>query len=364
MPDRRQNTSRDAALQQILETGHAFNRTATLVLSCVLVIGTLGGCSAFKSKQRFDMGRVAEDMIAITGEIQYNLGQHRPVYMRGYRDTPQLDSLEYETGRARMLVRGVIDYTIQLVSLADSHRPESGKALALADYLEKVLPPVIDGPGPALDLTPDQIDTILVSIREKSKFMDALRAAQPVVDEVAIASREIFDDTKTAMDAAVAALRARIEDRFRKVRTADEMLEQRQIVAVFGLDYLPQIRQGVPGALDSLLALEPSLPSLVATRDGLNDSEIQLIEDRMLTILARTREVRDQLAPDIELYYAHHRELDELENLWHSEIRKARVAVLAWARAHKLIAQGVTDPAKINVRGIARQAAGTALRLP
>jgi len=142
------------------------------------------------------------------------------------------------------------------------------------------------------------------------------------------------------------------------------MLEQRQIVAVFGLDYLPQIRQGVPGALDSLLALEPSLPSLVATRDGLNDSEIQLIEDRMLTILARTREVRDQLAPDIELYYAHHRELDELENLWHSEIRKARVAVLAWARAHKLIAQGVTDPAKINVRGIARQAAGTALRLP
>ena len=101
MPDRRQNTSRDAALQQILETGHAFNRMAALVLSCVLVIGTLGGCSAFKSKQRFDMGRVAEDMIAITGEIQYNLGQHRPVYMRGYRDTPQLDSLEYETGRAR-----------------------------------------------------------------------------------------------------------------------------------------------------------------------------------------------------------------------------------------------------------------------
>ena len=359
-----QTTSRAVARRMSLTTLPTLLRTVALVLTCILVIGALGGCSAFRSQKRFDMGRVAADMITITGEIQYNLGQNRPVYMRGYYDTPQLKSLEYETERARMLVRGVIDYTIQLVSLADSHRPESEKAAALADYLEGVLPPVIEGPGPALHLTRDQVDAILVTIRAQHEFLDALGAAQPVVDEVSIASREIFDDTKAAMDAAVAALRDRIEDRFHAVRTADQMLEQRQIVAIFGLDYLPQIRQGVPGALDSLLALEPSLPALVATRDGLNASEIQLIEDRMLTILARTREVRDQLAPDIELYYEHHRELDQLENLWHAEIRKARVAVLAWARAHKLIAQGVTDPAKINVLGIARQAAGTALRLP
>jgi hypothetical protein len=332
-----------------------------LALTCVLVTGVLGGCSAFKSKKRVDMGGVAEDMIAVAGEIQYNLGQRRPVYLRGYHDTPQLVSLEYEAKRARMLVRGVIDYTIRLVTIGDSHRPESEKSSALADYLEDLLPAAIEETDLTLSLTRAQVDTVVANVRAQTTLLDALGAAQPVVDEVSITSRGIFDDTKTAMDAAVTALRQRIEDRFRDVRTADEKLERQQLVAVFGLDYLPQIRRGVPGALDSLLALEPSLPALVATRDGLDVTEIQLIEDRMLTILARTRDVRDQLEPDIKLYYEHQRELDELENLWHAEIRKARVAVLAWARAHKLMAQGVTDPAKINVLGIARSAAGTAL---
>jgi hypothetical protein len=332
-----------------------------LALTCVLVTGVLGGCSAFKSKKRVDMGGVAEDMIAVAGEIQYNLGQRRPVYLRGYHDTPQLVSLEYEAKRARMLVRGVIDYTIRLVTIGDSHRPESEKSSALADYLEDLLPAAIEETDLTLSLTRAQVDTVVANVRAQTTLLDALGAAQPVVDEVSITSRGIFDDTKTAMDAAVTALRQRIEDRFRDVRTADEKLERQQLVAVFGLDYLPQIRRGVPGALDSLLALEPSLPALVATRDGLDVTEIQLIEDRMLTILARTRDVRDQLEPDIKLYYEHQRELDELENLWHAEIRKARVAVLAWARAHKLMAQGVTDPAKINVLGIARSAAGRAL---
>jgi hypothetical protein len=235
-----------------------------LALTCVLVTGVLGGCSAFKSKKRVDMGGVAEDMIAVAGEIQYNLGQRRPVYLRGYHDTPQLVSLEYEAKRARMLVRGVIDYTIRLVTIGDSHRPESEKSSALADYLEDLLPAAIEETDLTLSLTRAQVDTVVANVRAQTTLLDALGAAQPVVDEVSITSRGIFDDTKTAMDAAVTALRQRIEDRFRDVRTADEKLERQQLVAVFGLDYLPQIRRGVPGALDSLLALEPSLPALVA----------------------------------------------------------------------------------------------------
>ncbi len=351
-------------IRLLSEKKHAFGRTPVLALTLILVIGALGGCSAFRSTKRVDIGDVAEDMITVTGEIQYSLGQKRPVYLRGYHDTPQLASLEDETDRARMLVRGVIDYTIRLATIGDSHRPESEKATAMADFLQDLLPAVIEGPDPTLDLTPAQVDTILADVRAQTTFVDALGAAQPVVDEVAIASREIFDDTDAAMDAAVTALRQRIEDRFHDVLTADEKLGRQQIRAVFGLDYLPLIREGVPGALDSLLALEPSLPAPVVTSDGLSASEIQLIEDRMLAILAQTSEVREQLGPDIERYYEHHMELDGLENLWRAEVRKARVTVLAWARAHKLLAQGVTDPAKIDIVGIARMAAGKALPVP
>jgi hypothetical protein len=310
------------------------------------------------------MGRFAEDMIAVAGEIQYSLGQRQAIYIRDYVDTPEMNQLRFQTERAKSLVRGVINYSIQLVTVGDSRKPGHEQAQALAGYLENALQGVIGGPEPPLDLTRAQVDTILADVRAQSSFLDAISAAQPVVDEVAIASGIIFDDTKTTMDKAVVAVRHRINDRFHDLRLADEMLEQKQIQTVFNIGYLPQIRLGVPGALDSLLVREPSLPALVDASDGLDASEIQRVEDRLLTILTRIREVRDQLEPDIEMYYKQQNELDELENLWHAELRKARVSVLAWARGHKRMAQGITDPASIDILGIARKASGTVLPIP
>ena len=339
-------------------------RALILYLVGIIVVSVLPGCSSFKSKKRLDMGRFAEDMITVAGEIQYSLGQQKAVYLRDYMDAPELVPLQIQAERAKLLVRGVISYSIQLVTVGDSRKPDAEKAAALAGYLEDVLPAVIGGPGSTLDLTRAQVDTILANVRTQKKYLDAIGAAQPVVDEVAIASGDIFDDLKTAMDAAIDAVYRRIKERYRDVRVADELLGRRQIQTVYNIAFLPQIRLGVPGALDSLLAREPSLPALVDTRHGLDAEEIQHIEDRMLDILTRLREVREQLEPDLEMYFKQQHELDELENVWNAELRKARVSVEAWARAHKRMAQGVTDPADINVLGIARKASGTMLPIP
>lgn len=342
----------------------ASRRALNLSLVSLFFVGILTGCSSFKKTTRLDMGRFAEDMIAVAGEIQYSLGQKKAIYIRDYLDTPELVPLKYQTELAKALVRGVIGYSIQLVTVGDSRKPDPEKALALAGYLEKALEPVTVGPEAKLDLTSAEVDTILADIRAQKKFLDAINSAQPIVDEVAIASGKIFDDTKTAMDIAVEAVRQRIEERFKDVRQADEFLARRQIHTVYNIAYLPQIRLGVPGALDSLMVREPSLPALVDPSDGLNASEIQRIEDRLLAMLTRLREVRTQLVPDIEMYFKQQEELDEIENLWHAELRKARVSIVAWARAHKRMAQGVTDPADIDVLGIARKASGTMLPLP
>ena len=58
------------------------------------------------------------------------------------------------------------------------------------------------------------------------------------------------------------------------------------------------------------------------------------------------------------------RELDEMANAYNAALRQATVAVVAWARAHKRLASGVTDPAQINLLGIAGRAAGAANPLP
>jgi len=237
-------------------------------LVCFVTMAALNSCSSFKSKKRLDMGRFAEDMITVAGEIQYSLGQRQAVYLRDYSDTPELVPFQYQTERARRLVLGVIEYSIQLVTVGDSRKPDHEKAVALAGYLEEVLPAVVNGEDTTLDLTRVRVDTILTDIRAQERFLDALSA-----------------------------VRSRIEERFRDVRAADEMLERRQIQAVFNGAYLRQIRMGVPDALDSLLAREPSLPTLVDPRDGLDNGEIQLIEERMLFMLAQLRETRQQLDP-------------------------------------------------------------------
>jgi hypothetical protein len=148
------------------------------------------------------------------------------------------------------------------------------------------------------------------------------------------------------------------------VRTADALLAKRQIFTVYDIAFLPQIRRGVPGALDSLLAREPSLPALIDPSNGLDAAEVQRVEDRLLEILTRLREVREQLEPDIAMYFRQQNELDQVENTWNAELRKGRVSIVAWARAHKRMSQGVTDPAQIDVLGIARKASGGVLPVP
>lgn len=334
-------------------------RTRLLCLVGILIITSLSGCSSFRSKKRLDMGGFAEDMIAVAGEIQYSLGQQRAVYLRDYIDAPELASMKLHAERAKRLVRGVINYSIQLVTVGDSQKSEKEKAAALADYLQQVVPVRIEGETQELGPTHVQVDTVLANVRAQKKFLDAIAAAQPLVDEVSIASGEIFDDLKSSMNLVVDVTRRRIEERYRETRAGDEVLRRRQIELAYNLAFLRQIWMGVPGAVDSLMAREPALPALVDTRDGLDAEEIQRIEQRMLDNLTAIREIRTQLEPDLNMYYKQQHELDELENEWNAELRKARVAVVAWARAHKRMSQGVIDPADVDLLGIARKAAGS-----
>ena len=74
--------------------------------------------------------------------------------------------------------------------------------------------------------------------------------------------------------------------------------------------------------------------------------------------------MRTQLAPDIDLYRKQQAELEELVAAFNTALRQARVAVIAWSRAHQRLASGITDPAEIDIFGIAKKAAGTYLPVP
>ena len=338
-------------------------RTAILLI-VILGLLTSSGCSSFKSSRRLNLAPFAEDMVAVAGDIQYGLGQTYAVYLRGYGETPEAEELSFKAMRVRALIRGTISYALEVVALADSRKSGPERALALANKVDELLRPVVKPPRPPLNISEAQLDTILADVRSRKDLLDGLSAAQPIINEVARLAGEIFEDTKRALDAAAAATQRRISDNIAPVLANDAKLRELQLRATGSIDLLVRYRNGDAAALDTLMVWLPSLKEKVSTKDGLSPAELTAIEDRLVFGLRTISEVRTQLAPDIELYRKQQAELEEMVASFNTALRQARVAVIAWSRAHQRLASGITDPADIDIFGIAKKAAGNYLPLP
>lgn len=324
----------------------------------------LTGCSKFRSQREMDLKPFAEDMIAVAGDVQFGLGQTHIIYLRDYRHLPEVEHLDEMAAKARRLIRGTIAYAIQVVTLAESHRTGPEQAHALAEYIDALLRPVLTAPRPPLNMTVAQLDTLVDEIRGRKELLDALDAAQPIIDEIARASGEFFDETKSALDAMIAAVQDRIDVEIKPVVDADKGLRDAQIETTQNLRYLKQYRLGDAASLDSLMRGETSLEEFDMPKGGPSVEFMHNVEERLAAKLRFLREVRDQLRPDVELYWKQQEELEKITASYNAALRQASVAVLAWARAHARLAAGVTNPAEIDVLGIARKAAGSAVPIP
>jgi len=342
----------------------SFRCAFALRLGLALSLAVLLGCSNFRSQRHMDLKPFAEDMIAIAGDIQYGLGQNNVVYLRGYEDLPEARRVRTMGLKARRLIRETIAYAIEVVTLAESSQKDEEKSKALADYLDGLLRPVLSKPVPPLNITVAELDTIVADVAQQKKFLDALAAAQPVIDEVARVSGELFDDTKNALDELMVAVQERIDEDIKPVIDADKALRKAQVETTYNLGFLQKYRMGDRSAIDSLMAVEPSLHEFDIPEGEPSRELLYAIEERLSAKLRFLREVRDQLRPDVELYWKRQEELGTLSASYNAALRQARVAVLAWARAHARLAAGVTDPAQIDLLGIARKAAGSAVPIP
>jgi hypothetical protein len=334
-----------------------------MLIVAIAGLALLFGCSKFSSQQRMNLNPFAEDMIAIAGDIQYGLGESQIIYTRQYSGTPEAQELGAMLIKVRSLIRGIIAYAIEVVTVADFKKSGPEKAVALSQHLDGLLRPALAAPKPQLNISIEKLDAIIADVRSQKTLLDALGAAQPIIDEVARVSGELFGDTKTVLDATIRAIQKLIDSDIRPVLDADKFLRAAQVKATLDLRLL-SARHNNPAAIDSLLASQPAMREFVDTSDGISSDELRAIEDRFAWGLRSIREIRDQLRPDVELYWRQQQELETLTASYNQALRQARVAVLAWSRAHARLAAGVSDPAEINVLGLARKAAGGISPLP
>jgi hypothetical protein len=145
---------------------------------------------------------------------------------------------------------------------------------------------------------------------------------------------------------------------------ADKKLRAAQIGSINGIQYLRSFREGDLSAMDTLFAREPSLKDQWKSPREVTVKDLRAIEDRLIFKMNALYNLRQQLTPDLELFWKQQKEVDELQKTLMSTLRMARVTMIVWSRAHQRLAAGVTDPAKIDVVRLARKAAGTALPIP
>ena len=347
----------------VLRTPVAISR---VVIAMIIGIGLLilPGCSHLKSSKRLNLAPFAEDMIAVAGDIQYGLGQTHSVYLRGHGETPEAEQMKILAAKVRAIIRGTINYALEVVTLADSRLSGAERAQALGNKLDSLLRPVIAPPSSPLNFTEAQLDVILTDVRSQTNLLDGLNAAQPIINEIARVAGEIFEDTKMALDAAAAATQRRINEQVAPVLERDAILREYQLTATSSIDLMVRYRHGDESAYGTLVALAPSVGEGVSDDDGLSPAELERIEDRIIFALKTVSEIRSQLAPDIELYWKQQAELEELVAAFNTALRQARVAVIAWSRAHQRLASGITDPAEIDIFGIAKKAAGNYVPFP
>jgi hypothetical protein len=180
------------------------------------------------------------------------------VILQGYMDVPELHDYDRLGAKLRGTLRGSISYSIQVVTLGESDHTGPEQAGLLADYMDGLLRSVLEAPVPELHLSVEQFDTILADVRAAPELLAALRAAQPVIDEVARASGELFDQAATALEVVSAAIGKNVDADFAEVFEQDRWLRQKQLSITANIALLTSMYEGDVSAVDSLRSNLPS----------------------------------------------------------------------------------------------------------
>jgi hypothetical protein len=113
--------------------------------------------------------------------------------------------------------------------------------------------------------------------------------------------------------------------------------------------------------LDSIYGNEPELADIPKSAAAPTSKEVTDMNLSLVSKLQIGVDLKELLMPDLEYYLAQRRELDDLYKNAQIQLKKSRVTIIIWARAHRNLSEGVTDPAKIDIFDLTKKAVDTAL---
>jgi len=340
-------------------------RFMIVILALVLIGAALPGCSMFKAQTRPNLTPFATHIIAMSEDIQYGFSEEPVVWLNRYKNDPDLAPLlkEYQTAVnvTRRILRGIVAYSIEVVTLAQSRATGAERAKALSNYLNELMGPAFNIEDVDLHITQAAFDSIVVDMRGQNSLVDGLNSAQPVADEIARLVGEHIAQTELLLYQLNAAITAAIDREHAPQLRFAEIISHTHTQALHSLELILRGAGGDGSALEELWETDPVLLRGFKRGKPLTADQEQVLVERALVRFERIDAVRQSVAEELESYKEEVLELHRLTMEAQKAVRRARVTALAWAQAHRKLASGVTDPAKIDMMGITTKLLGGVL---
>ncbi len=330
------------------------------VLFAVL-LAILTGCSYLKPTTHLDFKPFAEYTITLAADIEYGLSRNKVHYLREFMHDPVLMEHGEMWEGVRMILKGVVAYSVEVTTLGSSTLSGAERCDKFAEFVDDLVRPVLRTYPGVLHANEADLDTLLMNIRGEDDLLGALGQAQPLIDELARVSDQVFDRVTDDLDAISDYLVTKIDSMNTDIILYHNLVRGMQSKVFASLVIGAEYRRGDPTAYDRLFELDPQLKELVDNDGKLSIDELQAIEDRLLYKAQKAREFKEQLQPDLELYRLQQGELSEIYNNARRQLVKARITVVVWSRSHRNLAQGIVDPAKVNIFDLTKKAIDTAL---
>ncbi len=197
--------------------------------------------------------------------------------------------------------------------------------------------------------TVEQLDTIVMNVRSQKNFLDALGAAQPLIDEVARANGELTEESKTQLDIAYQEIVKAWNNEYSNAIWAMDIIKKMQFRQLLAGYHAGQYLQGNQSSLDSFYVYDPLSRKLYPEGHQLDAEDILDVEKRIYNNLTVIQDMKLLYQQDMIDYEEGLLEVDMTKKVYNDALRKARIAILMWSRAHLQLSRGVTEPAAIDI---------------
>ena len=334
-----------------------------IIFTVVITLFSLTSCSLFRAKTEPDIAPFAEQTITMAGEVNQGFANIRAVYIRKEASqAPEVEELKMMVEDIRLFMVGIVEYSVQVVALSQSSKTGPERAQILGDFIDELLDPVVEQKDVELHYGEGRLNEILDDIRQQETLLDALRVAQPLVDEAAYVAGAFLERFKDKQNLAMQSISNAVDEEFHAVISYSNILREQEEITSKVHEQLAKYALGDESALDEIDYENMPAFEGVSVDDGLDLEELYILEDRILVRMEKISTLRNDIEPEMERYRIKQREIDKINRQIDKSLMETRATVYLWNKTHLKMSEGLSAPATVSLLNITEKLMDSAIQ--